>query len=111
MAEKFLRKTAKAVGATGAIIYSVPAGKVAVVIGANVANTSKTAQQASRITYHDGTSEIDIVPSPALVPVGGSLSPVGIAGKDVLMAGDAVKVYVEAGTGDVWMSILELDQA
>lgn len=111
MAEKFLRKSAKGVGAAGAVVYTVPAGKVAIVVGCNVANASGTGQQTGRITYNDGANEIEIVPSAALIPVGGSLSPVGIAGKDVLIAGDVVKIYVAIGTGDVWLSYLEMDQA
>lgn len=110
MAQKFLRKTLTAVGSAGASLSPVPSGKVWVVIGCNVANKTGTAQQQARITYNDGTNEIEIVPAGAYIPVGGSLSPIGIAGKDVLIPGDVVKVYVATGTGDVWFSYLEIDQ-
>jgi hypothetical protein len=111
MAQKFLRKTLKGVGAAGSAFSAVPAGKVWIILGCNIANASGTGQQTGRLTYNDGVNEIEIVPSPAQVPVGGSLLGSGGDGKDVLIPGDVVKVYVATGTGDVWLSYMEVDQA
>lgn len=111
MAQKYLSLPLKSVGAGGSAFGAVPAGKVWILIGLNVANASQTTQQTGRVTYTRAGVEYEIVPAPANIGVGGSLAPIGDAGKDVLIPGDVVKVYVATGTGDVWLSYMEVDQA
>lgn len=111
MALKYLSLGLKGVTSAGSAFAAVPAGKAWILIGLNVANASQTTQQTGRVTYTRSAVEYEIVPAPANIGVGGTLSPIGDAGKDVLIPGDVVKVYVASGTADVWLSYMEVDQA
>jgi hypothetical protein len=111
MAQKFLSLGLKSVGSGGSSFAAVPASKAWIVLACNVANASGTGQQTGRITYTRSGVEYDVVPAAAQIPVGGSLLGAGADGKDVLLPGDVVKVYVATGTGDVWLSYMEVDQA
>jgi hypothetical protein len=110
MAQKFLSLPLKSVGAGGSSFAAVPAAKAWVILGCNVANASGTAGQTVRITYTRSAVEYEVVPAGALAPIGGSVDGMAVNGKDVLIPGDVVKVYVASGTGDVWLSYMEIDQ-
>jgi hypothetical protein len=109
MANTFLRKLSKDVGATAAQVgtYTVPGGTTSVVIGLTVTNITSSAVSAN-VYLNDQVSNTNILVS-APVSSGSSLVVVGGDQKLVLQTGDSIYVQSSAASSlDCIMSIMEI---
>lgn len=108
MAQVF--KNAKTVlGDTATDVYTVPAGTVAIVIGAQVANVDNANSRDLRFWWTDAsdTDAVTYLAYDVIIPARAAYEPVG--GKLVLEAGDTVKgLGSVASDCEVSLSVLEL---
>jgi len=107
MANTFKSAVAKDVGTSPVSIYTVPAGKTAVLIGITMANTIATQIAVNAIISRSGVDYY--VVKGALTPTGSAFVWTGGELKTVVMAGDIVKVVSSDATScDVILSYLEI---
>lgn len=105
MANAFTRYAAKSVGTSPVTLLTVPALTTLTVIGINIANT--TASQITVDVYVTISATDVYLIKGAAIPVGKSFILAGGDLKDVLIAGDALKVVSSAATSaDVFVSVL-----
>lgn len=100
------------IGTTGfQTVYTVPAGKTAVVIAAQVVNNEASQVGFSlRWTDASGADAVTYLADEVQVPAAAALNP--LAGKLVLEAGDALQVGQEGtptGALSITLSLLEID--
>lgn len=109
MANTFLRKLSRNVGATDAQVgnYTVPGGTTAVVIGLTVTNITSSAISAN-VYLNDQVANTNILVS-APISAGSSLVVVGGTQKLVLQTGDSIFIQSSAASSlDTIMSIMEI---
>lgn len=109
MANTFLRKLSRNVGATASQLgtYTVPGGTTAVVIGLTVTNSTSSAISAN-VYLNDQVANTQILVN-APVSAGSSLVVVGGSQKLVLETGDSIYVQSSAASSlDAIMSIMEI---
>lgn len=109
MANTFLRKLSRDVGATASQVgtYTVPGGATAVIIGLAVTNITGSAISAN-VYLNDQVANTNILVS-APVSAGSSLVVVGGDQKLVLQTGDSIYVQSSAASSlDAIMSIMEI---
>ena len=110
MANTFLRKTSREIGANLTIVgnYTVPANVGAVVVGLCVSNITTDDIEAN-VVIDNGISSYYIVNS-APITDGSSLVVAGRDQKLILQTGDSIKINSSAADSiDVVMSIMETD--
>ena len=92
-----------------ASIYTVPAGKVAVLIGANVSNKKNT---LIKVTFKIKSNNVDYTMIKDLpIPPEAAFSFSGLEQKVVLQAGDQVIFGADQdNAGDVWLSMSEMEE-
>ena len=110
MANNFLRKTSRDIGANLTVVgnYTVPANVGAVIVGLCLSNTT-TSDIEANVAIDNGLSSYYIVNN-APITDGSSLVVAGRDQKIILQTGDSVKINSSAADSiDVVMSIMETD--
>ena len=110
MANTFLRHTSNAVGTTPAVVYTVGAGKRAVIIGGVLSNTTTGTVKVEVTATTPGTPDIviNLTGENTVIPAASALS--FVDGKIVVEAGDIIKVTSDTATSvDVHLSVMEID--
>jgi hypothetical protein len=110
MANTFLRKTSRDIGANLTVVgnYTVPANVGAVIVGLCLSNTT-TSDIEANVAIDNGLSSYYIVNN-APITDGSSLVVAGRDQKIILQTGDSVKINSSAADSiDVVMSIMETD--
>jgi len=106
MANTFLRHTSNAVGTTPAVVYTVGAGKRAVIIGGVLSNTT-TGTVKVEVTATSGSTVINLTGENTVIPAASALS--FVDGKIVVETGDIIKVTSDTATSvDVHLSVMEI---
>lgn len=102
MANTFLRKLQADVSISGSVVYTVPGGATAVVIGLTVANKT-----VNNLKVSGKVNTINFLGINTPVPAESAL--VALAGKMVMEAGDTLTLTASAGSSlDSVLSVMEI---
>lgn len=107
MANAFKNSAVANIGTTASTVYTTPASTTTTVIGLTVANTISAPISVSISLSISGTDYFLI--KNAVIPVGGTLVPIGGEQKLVLQAAHLLKVISNtAASADAIVSVLEI---
>jgi len=108
MANIFKNAKKKIQTTAGTAVYTCPSATVAIVIGAQAANTSATAEEVD-VYWTDSSDSNTITRLVKAVVVPGKASLAPIAGKLVLEAGDAIYALGQVNDrAEITVSVLEI---
>jgi len=103
----FKRYTYNDVTTAAAVVYTVGAGKRAVIIGGVLSNTT-TGTVKVEVTATSGSTVINLTGENTVIPAASALS--FVDGKIVVETGDIIKVTSDTATSvDVHLSVMEID--
>jgi len=107
MANSFKNAVVSGVGTSAATIYTTPSATTTTVIGLTIANVTSSPITAD-IYLTISASNYYLIKN-AVIPVGGTLVPVGGDQKVVLATTNSIKVVTNtAASADVILSVLEI---
>lgn len=107
MANAFKNSAVANIGTTASTVYTTPSSTTSTVIGLTVANTTSAPISVS-ISITISATEYYLIKN-AVIPVGGTLVPIGGEQKVVLQAGHLLKVLSNtAASADAIVSVLEI---
>jgi len=107
MANAFKNSAVANIGTTASTVYTTPASTTTTIIGLTVANTISAPISVSISLTISGTDYFLI--KNAVIPVGGTLVPIGGEQKLVLQAAHTLKVISNtAASADAIVSVLEI---
>lgn len=107
MANSFKNAVVSGVGTSASTVYTAPSATTTTIIGLTIANT--TSSPITTDVYLTISASNYYLIKGAVIPVGGTLVPVGGDQKVVLSTTDAIKVVTStAASADVILSVLEI---